>query len=444
MTLPDGAQLLIDIIEADGSEAFAVGGCVRDYLMQRPCDDVDITTSATPDVVEKILQKNHIRFIETGLKHGTITAVLNNETYEITTYRTDGKYNDNRHPDEVEFVSSIDKDLARRDFTVNAMAYNDSKGIVDLYGGRSDIKDRLIRTVGDADTRFREDALRIMRALRFASVLSFDIEPKTGDAILANKDLLENVSAERLFTELSKLLLGDNVYNILSEYREVIAVVIPELREIFDVPQNTKWHIYDVWHHTCKAVESAPRDVALRLTMLMHDIGKARCRVTDPNGVDHFFGHQRVSAEMTEPVLRRLKVSNEIYDRVMALVPIHDAHISTDKRRIKKWLSKTGEDILFDLVEVKKSDKLAQNPQLTDRELDNLDITKQLIQTIIDEGEPFLVKDMNINGNDLISLGLQGRQIGEALDYLLEMVISGEIENKKEILVEKIKNDYLG
>lgn len=439
MFLSDGAEYLIDIIEKENYEAFAVGGCVRDYLMKRVSSDIDITTNAEPYVLENILKKNNVRYIETGLKHGTVTAVSGGENYEITTYRTDGEYSDNRHPEQVRFVKNLSDDLARRDFTMNAIAYNSEKGIVDLYGGCSDIENKMIRAVGDADRRFNEDALRIMRAVRFSSVLSFDIEENTRNAIFKNKELLKNVSAERIFTELKKLLCGDNVFKVLTEYREVIAVIMPEISAMFDMPQNTKWHIYDVWGHTCKAVESAPKDAVLRLTMLFHDIGKPYCRSTDEKGIDHYYGHAKVSEKISSPILKRLKVSNDIYNRVMELVPIHDAHIGTDKKSIKKWLSKIGEERLLDLVKVKRADKLAQNTELVQQELENLKITESMIYEIVEEGEPFCIKDLDINGNDLLSLGLKGKEVGEMLNLLLDEVISGKLENKKENLAAYAK-----
>ncbi|MGN1202974.1 MAG: CCA tRNA nucleotidyltransferase, partial [Eubacterium sp.] len=389
---------------------------------------------------EKILNNSNIRFIETGLKHGTVTAVLGLNTFEVTTYRTDGDYKDSRHPENVEFVTDIKEDLSRRDFTINAMAYNENVGIVDLFGGQADLDKKIIRAVGDPDKRFKEDALRIMRAIRFSSVLSFDIEPETKKAIFDNKELLKNVSVERVFTELSKLLMGDNVFDVLIEYKEIIAVVIPELEPIFNIPQKTRWHIYDVWEHTCKAVECAPKDLALRLTMLLHDIGKAYTKTTDEKGTDHFKGHQRISAEYAQTALKRLKVSNELYDRVMFLVPIHDMHIGRDRKKIKKWLSKAGESSLRDLIEVKRADKLAQNPEMTSQELLNLDITQRELDAIIAQGEPFTVKDLAVNGNDIMTLGLQGKQVGTALNILLEKVIDNELQNEREFLISYIKS----
>ena len=296
MTLFDKANYLIDIIEKAGFEAYQVGGCVRDYFMQKECNDIDITTSARPLELEEILKNNNIKYIETGLKHGTVTAVFENDNFEITTYRCDGEYNDNRHPESVTFVREIDDDLSRRDFTINAIAYNPNKNeIVDLFGGREDIKNKVIKTVGNADERFNEDALRIMRAVRFASTLGFEIEENTKNAVFKNKELLRNVASERIFTELVKLLMGDNVFSVLTEYKEVIAVIIPELIPTFTCKQNTVWHLFDVYTHTAKTVEMSPKIPEIRLIMLFHDIGKPVAKTTDENGVDHFKGHQKIS-----------------------------------------------------------------------------------------------------------------------------------------------------
>lgn len=436
MHLSDSAKKIIHLISSAGYEAYAVGGCVRDFLMQRPCDDIDITTSATPDELENILSDNHIKFIETGIKHGTVTAVLEDgSVFEVTTFRTEGIYTDSRHPESVSFVTDINEDLARRDFTINAIAYNDEQGFVDPYGGREDIDLKIIRAVGDADTRFKEDALRIMRAVRFASVLGFTIEEETKKALFENRELLKNISAERIYTELSKLLMGDNVYNILVEYKEILAVIIPELDPIFYVEQNTRWHIYDVWRHTAKSVEQAPEDLALRYTMLLHDIGKAYTKTTDENGTDHFKGHQKISGEYALTALKRLKAPNEVLDRAMVVIPIHDMHIGIEEKNIKKWLSRLGESTLRDLIAVKRADKLAQNPEMIGEELARLVITEEKLNAIIAAGEPFEVKNLAVNGNDIMALGYRGKEIGVVLNSILEKVIDGELPNDRENII---------
>lgn len=435
----DTANELIRLISKYGYEAYLVGGCVRDYIMGRECDDIDIACSAKPNQLEEILDRLNIKYIETGIKHGTVTVHYKESCFEVTTFRTDGEYTDNRHPEKVSFVSSIDGDLARRDFTVNAIAFNEDKGFVDLYGGRKDIESKTIRAVGDADKRFKEDALRIMRAIRFQSVLGFDIEEDTKKAIFDNMDLLKNVSSERIFVELKKLLSGKNVFKALVEYKEVIAVILPEITRTFDCPQNTRWHIYDVWTHTCKAVEMVKNEPELRFVMLLHDIGKPFARTTDCKGVDHFKGHQAISGEMAEPILKRLKVSNDFYNRVMTIIPIHDIHISSDKRKIKKLLSMLGKDAFQDLIDVKRADKLAQNPEMTGDELESLNKREAVFNAIIAGGEAYSVSQLDINGKDISSLGFKGKEIGEALNKLLDAVIDEKVENKKEKLIEYIK-----
>ena len=435
----DTANELIRLISKYGYEAYLVGGCVRDYIMGRECDDIDIACSAKPNQLEEILDRLNIKYIETGIKHGTVTVHYKESCFEVTTFRTDGEYADNRHPEKVSFVSSIDGDLARRDFTVNAIAFNEDKGFVDLYGGRKDIESKTIRAVGDADKRFKEDALRIMRAIRFQSVLGFDIEEDTKKAIFDNRDLLKNVSSERIFVELKKLLSGKNVFKALVEYKEVIAVILPEITRTFDCPQNTRWHIYDVWTHTCKAVEMVKNVPELRFIMLLHDIGKPFARTTDCKGVDHFKGHQAISGEMAEPILKRLKVSNDFYNRVMTIIPIHDIHISSDRRKIKKLLSMLGKDAFQDLIDVKRADKLAQNPEMTGAELESLNEREAVFNAIIAGGEAYSVSQLDINGKDISSLGFKGKEIGEALNKLLDAVIDEKVENKKEKLIEYIK-----
>lgn len=443
MLLSEAASGLIDLIEQNGYEAYAVGGCVRDNIMNRVYDDIDIASSAKPNELECILNDNNIKFVETGIKHGTITVLYNNFSFEVTSFRADGNYFDSRHPENVTFVCDIEEDLARRDFTVNAMAYNNRKGLIDLYGGCDDIENGIIRAVGDADKRFKEDALRIMRSVRFASVLGFELEENTEKAAFDNKELLKNVSAERIYAELSKLLMGENVFRVLVKYKEIIAVCVPELEYIFNVEQNTKWHIYDVWQHTAKAVEQSPKDLAIRYTMLLHDLGKAFSKTTDENGTDHFKGHQKISESYADCALKRLKAPKEIYNRVMAVVPIHDIHIGTDRKNVKKWLSRLGESTLRDLVEVKRADKLAQNPEMTAPEIKRLDITESIIDDIIMNGEPFTIKDLKINGNDIMLLGFKGRQIGEIQKALLDMVINENLKNEKVSLIDAVKKCFM-
>lgn len=439
MNFGKNAGLIIDLLQNSGFDAYAVGGCVRDSIMNRLVSDVDITTSALVVDTEQILKANNIRYIETGIKHGTITALLDNEQFEITTFRTDGEYIDNRHPESVTFVSDLSQDLSRRDFTVNAMAYNEQKGVVDLFGGREDIKNKLIRTVGDADKRFNEDALRIMRALRFASVLNFDIEENTKNAILHNKHLLKNVSVERIFTEFCKLIMGDNAEKILLEYKDVFAVIMPALSSCFNCQQNTKWHIYDVYSHSVKSVALAPKNLEIRLAMLFHDIGKPFCKTTDENGVDHFKGHPQKSAELTFEILKSFKASNAIVDKVVLLVEHHDDNLSTKASTIKRWVSHMGKENIVDLMDVKIADMLTHNLVHAQQTVDYFYEIKQKVIEVLEAGEPLTVKDLAVNGNDISALGYKGVQIGEVLKNLLSIVIENPKNNTKEYLIKKAK-----
>lgn len=444
MILNDDAKKLISLIKENGYNAYAVGGCVRDAIMGREAGDIDITSSATPSQLEALLEKNNIRFVETGLQHGTISAILNHIPYEITTFRCDGAYEDNRHPQSVEFVTDLKEDLARRDFTINAIAYNDKEGFVDYFGGREDIKNKIIRCVGDAEKRFDEDALRIMRAIRFASQLGFNIEGKTKTAIFKKKMLLKNIAAERIYVELIKLLMGDYVENVLLEYRDVIAVIIPEIEPCFDFHQNTKWHLYDVYTHIAKAVVLAPKKDYLRLATLLHDIGKPQCCVTDENGTDHFKMHPVEGAEMSRVILRRLKVSNEIYHKVVRLVEHHDDNITTRPSVMKRWLRNLGEELTFDLLDLKIADMASHNLEYAQASIDTFNEIKGLMREIIERNEPYLISHLAINGRDLVDLGYNGKEIADELDNLIRMV-SGQPElNKREQLLKQAKKDLEG
>ena len=434
MELQAGAEKLISLLTGAGFEAYAVGGCVRDFLLGRPCDDIDITTSATPFEVERVLDENGIKYFETGLKHGTVTALVEGVSFEVTTFRKDGEYFDSRHPESVSFVRDIRFDLSRRDFTMNAIAYNGEKGYVDLFRGVDDINNKLIRAVGDANKRFNEDALRIMRAIRFSSQLGFEIEKGTKEAVFRNKELLKNISSERLFTELKKLLMGDYACEVLLEYREVIAVFIPEITPCFDFPQNNSWHIYDVWEHICHSVRAGEKIPEVRLALLFHDIGKPHCKTTDSRG-DHFYGHPEISAELCRDILKRLRASNELLNTVETLVRYHDIRLKDNKKQIRKWLSKLGEEVLRLQLKVRRADMLAQNPDKTGEELGGLYRLELLLDDVINEKEPYAVSDLAVNGFDLINIGFRGRAIGDMLQTLIALVIDEKLCNTKEELL---------
>lgn len=435
MNIPCDVQMLLDILEENGHKAYVVGGCVRDAFLGKSGGDIDITTSAKPESVISVLSEKNIRVVETGLKHGTVTAVVRSTPYEITTFRKDGDYKDSRHPESVDFVTDIREDLSRRDFTINAMAYNPQEGVVDLFGGKKDLENGVIRAVGDADKRFKEDALRIMRAIRFASVLGFEIEESTKAAIFRNKKLLLNVAYERIFTELSKLLLGDNVLHVLDEYREVIGVIIPELKPAFDCEQNNPWHIYNVYGHIIHAVAAAPKDKIIRLAMLLHDIGKPAVKTTDSRGTDHFKTHAPVGAEIAKLVLQRFKVSNEISDKVTAMIKYHQAVENVDDIRVKRWLSKIGEDYTRSLFQVRMADLYAHNPEKITYEVKKLSELQKELEEIVEAGEAFKISDLAVNGNDLIQLGYAGKQIGNKLNEILSLVVDDKLKNEKAVIL---------
>lgn len=441
MNIPNNANLILKALCESGYEAYFVGGCVRDFLMNRPCNDFDITTSAKPLEIEEALSRKGIRYFETGLKHGTVTAVLDGEPFEITTYRTDGEYLDARHPENVVFVSDLSEDLSRRDFTVNALAYNEHDGIVDKFGGIDDIKNGIIRTVGNPDKRFNEDALRIMRALRFASTLGFKIESETADSIHKNAELLNNISSERIYSELMKLLLGVNCEKILLEFKDVIGVIIPELIPCFSCEQNTKWHLYDVYTHIVKSVSYCENKDYLRLAVLLHDIGKPQCKTTDSKGVDHFFGHPQKSVEIASQMLKRLKTSREYTKKILKLIEIHDKKISPTGESVKFWLRTLGEDLFFDFMEVKLADMKSHNLQFAGESLVLFEKIKRLANEIISNNEPYRICDLAIGGNELVELGYQKAQIKDELDKLIVDVSKDPRLNTKEILKDIAKKD---
>ena len=403
---------------------------MRDAIRGIEPSDWDICTNALPHETMSCFSDKQV--IKTGLKHGTITLVLEGENFEVTTYRIDGEYTDSRHPDEVTFVSRLKDDLSRRDFTINAMAYNPSEGIVDYYDGQGDIERGFIRTVGNPDERFAEDALRIMRALRFSSVFGYSIEGKTAASILRNKHLLEKVSRERISNELSKLITGDNTEELLIKFALVFTEIIPEIESMIGFDQNNPWHHLDVWQHTAASVAAAPNDVYIRLTMLLHDIAKPRC-YTEEDGIGHFYGHPSVSAGMAKDILIRLKYDNKTIDIVTQLIEYHDYEITPRKRVAKKLLSKISEEQVRRLVEVKRADNMAQEESKLEQRLSVLDEFLEIGETIIKENECFTLKDLAVDGKDLMNAGVpEGRYVGQVLKQLLEMVINEEILNDKE------------
>lgn len=435
--LPPQVRFAIDRLERAGFEAYAVGGCVRDTLLERTPNDWDVTTSARPEQTAACFRE--FRTIETGIQHGTLTVIVEGMPLEITTYRSDGEYLDNRHPASVTFSSRVEDDLCRRDFTVNAMAYHTARGLVDLFGGREDLANRCIRCVGDASTRFHEDGLRILRAIRFASVLDFTIDPATAEAIHACRHLLSNIAAERIREEFCKLICGKGAVQILREYIDVVSVFLPELSACVGFAQNTCYHCYDVWEHTLHALQVCQTDdLITRLAILLHDVGKPFCYTEDEKG-GHFQGHGPIGTELTAALMRRLRFDNDTAERVTHLVERHDYITAAEPRAVKRLMQRFSDDDILRLLEVQRCDRLAHAPDFAEPPAALAKIP-ELMQAIRAQGACLSLKTLAIKGDDLIALGVPpGKRIGELLSQLLDAVIDGSLPNERAVLLERAK-----
>lgn len=441
--IPKKAGYIIKTIIDAGFEAYVVGGCVRDSILGRQPEDWDITTSATPEQVKKLFP----RTIDTGIQHGTVTVMMDKEGFEVTTYRIDGKYEDSRHPKEVTFTPNLEEDLKRRDFTINAMAYNEQTGLVDIFGGMEDIEKKIIRCVGNAMERFSEDALRIMRAIRFSAQLGYTIEDKTKEAISILAPNLKQISAERIQVELTKLLNSPHPDYLRVAYETgVTKIVLPEFDKAMETDQNHPHHKYSVGEHTlCSLREVSPRKY-LRLAMLFHDIGKPETITVDEKGITHFHGHASVSEEITKKVLKRLRLDNDTIYMVSKLVRYHDYSndVEPDMRIVRRAVNKIGEDAFPLLFEVKRADILAQSDYMREEKFERLNSWQQLYDKIIEEKQCVSLKTLAVTGSDLIALGMKpGKEIGTILQQLLEHVLEEPEDNKKEILIEKAHNILL-
>ena len=441
ISIPFGAKTIIDKLISDGHQAYVVGGCVRDSLMGIKPKDWDICTSAPPSIIKKCL--NGYRTIDTGIKHGTVTVICDDGQYEITTFRIDGNYLDNRRPSIVKFIDDIDMDLSRRDFTINAMAYNEYDGLIDPFNGAEHIYDKRISCVGNPNDRFQEDGLRILRALRFSSVYGFDIDYYTALAIHKNVRLLDRISAERICTELCKILSGKNVLKILLDYTDVITAIIPELRRSIGFNQNNTYHKYDVYEHTAHAVSNyTGNDTCVNVALLLHDTGKPGCYSEDENG-GHFYRHGLISAKIAEGVVKRLKFDKQSQKDIIELVMFHDSVMEPSIKTARKWLSRVGEQQLRRLLDIRLADILAQSGYRLDERIVRRNKMMEFVNTAIKENQCFSLKDLAINGHDVISLGLnEGEDIGEALNYALNAVIDGSVKNEKGKLIELIKSRF--
>ncbi len=436
LPIPPYAQAVLQRLEQFGYEAYVVGGCVRDSLMGHEPKDWDICTNATPQQVLSVFRRFHV--IKTGLKHGTVTVMSGHEPVEVTTFRLDGAYSDNRHPDAVSFVSRVEEDLARRDFTINAMAYNPRRGLVDAFGGQQDLEARLIRCVGEPDARFHEDGLRIMRALRFAARYDFGIERETAFAMRRNRHLLGNISAERLYKELKGMLVGKGAAQMALAFPEVLAVIMPEVEPCLGFGQHSPHHLYDVWTHTAYAIQAAPQDDVLRLTMLLHDIAKPACFSLDETGKGHFNGHPQKSAEMAHAILSRFKSDNATLEAVTCLVREHDAPFPVSRAGMRCLIGRLGVERVRQLFVVKRADLAAQSDFGKERKEEVLRDAALLMDDVLEAAPAFTVHDLAINGRDLMQLGMPaGPGLGRMLSRLLQEVQEETLANDRDTLLER-------
>ncbi len=432
--LPDKVHKIINTLEAAGYEAYAVGGCVRDSILGRKPDDWDITTLAKPEEIKRLFP----RTIDTGIRHGTVTVMLDKEGFEVTTYRIDGDYEDGRHPKEVTFTASLEEDLKRRDFTINAMAYNEHQGLVDLYGGLADMEAGMIRCVGDAKERFTEDALRMMRAVRFSAQLGYRIEEDTKTAITALAPDLQKISAERIQAELIKLVISAHPDYLRIAYETgITAQILPEFDLCMETPQNNPHHCYTVGEHILHAMQAIEPDKVLRLGMLFHDIGKPQTMTVDEEGITHNKKHPAVGAEMTKKILRRLKFDNDTTEKVVKLVLYHDQDIGATQAGVRRAMNRIGEDIFPMLFAVHRADISAQSDYMREEKLRKFSYIEELYDTVRSQGDAVSLKDLAITGRDLIAQGMKpGREIGAVLQSLLEQVLEDPSLNTPEQLLE--------
>lgn len=435
--LPEKVNFIINRLKENGYEAYAVGGCVRDSVLGRIPDDWDITTSATPNETKALFP----RTFDTGIEHGTITVLVEKESFEVTTYRVDGEYEDSRHPKEVVFTRSLREDLLRRDFTVNAMAYNEEEGLVDIFGGMKDLEQKTIRCVGNAQERFGEDALRILRAVRFAAQLGFEIEPDTMEGIRKLAPTLANISAERIQVELIKMLVSPNPGLLKLAYElGITKIILSEFDEMMHTEQETPHHMYSVGVHTLKAIEQVRADKVLRLTMLLHDVAKPQMKTVDASGVAHFKMHDIKGAETAKKILKRLKFDNDTLGKVTKLIQYHDYRMPAQPKNVRKAICKIGEELFPHYLEVRKADTMAQSDYMREEKLQNIAGIEQCYQEILAKKECVSLKTLAITGSDLIADGMQpGKQIGAVLQALLEFVLECPEYNTKEALLRRAR-----
>ena len=439
MNIPQGPDEILNRLTAAGFQAYAVGGCVRDSLLGTVPGDWDICTSALPEETEACF--SDLRVVETGLKHGTVTVIFQGVPYEITTFRSDGNYLDHRRPQQVNFVRTLKEDLLRRDFTINAMAVGLDEEIQDPFGGRQDLTDGIIRCVGDPDTRFTEDALRILRGLRFASRLGFSIAPETAAAMERNKNLLSYVSGERIYKELTGILIGTYAQSVLEQYGGVLAAVLPEIQPSMGFLQRNPFHNRDVWQHTLEALGKSRPDPIVRWALLLHDLGKPDCFTLDDRGIGHFYGHPQRSMELAEQILDRFRGDKKTRDTICLLVRDHDREAPATIKNARRWIARYGRDNVRLLLEVKRCDCLAHvDTPKTRARYNNLMEMTRLIRECLETERCFSVRDLPVKGGDVMALGVPaGPQVGRILEGLLDDVLDGTCPPEREALLERLK-----
>lgn len=441
--MPEAANYIIQTLMAHGYEAYIVGGCVRDSVLGRTPQDWDITTSATPEQTKALFR----RTIDTGIEHGTVTIMMDHVGYEVTTYRVDGKYEDHRRPKEVTFTASLLEDLKRRDFTINAMAYNEQEGLVDIFGGAEDLRRGIIRCVGVPQERFDEDALRILRAVRFAAQLDFEIEAKTRQAIREKAEFLRDISAERIQVELTKLITSDHPERIIDAYElGITAIVLPEFDTMMETPQHTVYHKYDVGRHTVAVMQNIDATPVLRWAALLHDSAKPECRTTDEQGVDHFYGHPKAGKAIARRVLRRMKLDNDTIQRVERLVEWHDFGLdgTITKKTLRRALNRMGPDLFDDYARLRRADMLGQSDYMQEKKQQDYRHLLEMYREIREAQECLLIKDLKLDGKDLIAMGVQpGPDMGKILNDLLQQVLEEPQLNTKEKLKELVQIKWL-
>ncbi|MBR5330682.1 MAG: CCA tRNA nucleotidyltransferase [Akkermansia sp.] len=431
--IPTHALTVVERLERYGYEAYVVGGCVRDSLLGRSPKDWDVCTNALPEEVLRVFKRFHV--IKTGLQHGTVTVMVDKQPVEVTTFRIDGDYSDNRHPDSVNFVSRVEEDLARRDFTINAMAYSPARGLVDAFDGQADLKAGIIRCVGEPDARFNEDGLRILRALRFAARYNFGIETETAFSIHRNRHLLENVSVERIFTELKGILVGDGVLGMMQAFPDVFSIIIPELAPTIGFDQHNPHHCYDVWTHTAHAVQSAPAEEAIRLALLLHDIAKPATFTRGDDGKGHFYDHGTKGADMARSILRHLKSDTATLENVVTLVREHDNTLPTTAPGMRRCIGRLGLNTLNQLLAIKQADMDAQSTHERPQKQATLRDARLLLEDVLEGTPAYSVSDLALAGRDLIAMGLKpGPAMGCILKTLLTEVQDEILPNTREAL----------